>query len=246
MAFTLEDVVPWGRQLIEYQRMFDLSPQDLKGAILGCADGPASFNAELNMAGGRVISADPLYRFSAPEIGRRVGETFDVVMHQTRTNHEQFVWGGVIADIESLGRVRRDAMDRFLGDYDQGRSEGRYVSCELPLLPFDEGSFNLAVCSHFLFLYSAHVSLEFHIESILELCRVAAEVRIFPLLELGSRPSRHLAGVVAALGRRSVEVTIEQVDYEFQRGGNQMLRVRQGHRRPSDSPTNVPDHRLMA
>ena len=45
MAFTLENVVPWGRNLEEYTRMFELSDPDLDGRILGCAVGPASFNA---------------------------------------------------------------------------------------------------------------------------------------------------------------------------------------------------------
>ena len=34
----------------------------------GCADGPASFNAELSGRGGRVVSCDPLYRFDAAQI----------------------------------------------------------------------------------------------------------------------------------------------------------------------------------
>jgi hypothetical protein len=44
--FTLERVVPWGRSFDEYRRMFVLSSDDLRLRILGCADGPASFNAE--------------------------------------------------------------------------------------------------------------------------------------------------------------------------------------------------------
>ncbi len=39
----LTDVIPWGRSLDEYRRMFLLSPDDLGGRILGCGDGrPAS------------------------------------------------------------------------------------------------------------------------------------------------------------------------------------------------------------
>jgi hypothetical protein len=50
MAFRYENVVPWGRSYEEYLRMFGLGPDDLKGRILGCADGPASFNSELTTA----------------------------------------------------------------------------------------------------------------------------------------------------------------------------------------------------
>ena len=43
--FTLATVVPWGRTFDEYRRMFALTNADAAGGVLGCADGPASFNA---------------------------------------------------------------------------------------------------------------------------------------------------------------------------------------------------------
>jgi hypothetical protein len=43
------------------------------------------------------------------------------------------------------------AMQTFLADYEQGKAEGRYVAGEVPYLPFKYGSFDLALCSHFLF-----------------------------------------------------------------------------------------------
>ena len=74
MAFRLEEVVPWGRSFEEYQAMFALSDKDLSGRILGCADGPASFNAGLTKRGGKIVSADPLYRFSREEIRNRIDQ----------------------------------------------------------------------------------------------------------------------------------------------------------------------------
>jgi len=65
-------VVPWGRSLDEYRKMFALTPEDLRGRIIDCASGPASFNAEATGAGHQVISCDPLYRLSADAIRRRV------------------------------------------------------------------------------------------------------------------------------------------------------------------------------
>ena len=61
--FTLDKVVPWGRSFDEYCRMFLLTDQDLAGRIVGCADGPASFNAEATRLGTRVVSCDPIYAF---------------------------------------------------------------------------------------------------------------------------------------------------------------------------------------
>ena len=94
-------------------------------------------------------------------------------------------------------------MTRFLADYRQAEPFGRYIAAELPQLPFADGVFDLAVCSHFLFLYSQHLSEDFHVASLAELCRVAREVRVFPLLELGNRPSRHRDAVIRRLRNRS-------------------------------------------
>lgn len=40
---------PWGRSLEEYQDMFQLSKEDLKSKILGCGDGPSSFNLQFHI-----------------------------------------------------------------------------------------------------------------------------------------------------------------------------------------------------
>ena len=54
---------------------------------------------------------------------------------------------------------------------------------------------------------------------------MADEVRVFPLLALGAVPSRHVDPVAGEMRRRGFHVTIEQVPYEFQKGGDQMMRI---------------------
>lgn len=222
MAFTLEKVVPWGRSYDEYISMFSLSDGDLEKQILGCGDGPAGFNAEFTRRGGRVISVDPIYQFSVEEIKARIEETHETVLEQARRNRDEFIWT-YIKDIDELAGIRMGAMQQFLSDYPG--NERRYVAGELPGLGFPDNSFELALCSHFLFLYSEQLSEDFHIQSVIELCRVAQEVRIFPLLELGARKSRHLDGVVIKLDSMGYECEVRKVKYEFQKGGNEMLVV---------------------
>lgn len=60
--------------------MFNLASQDLNGKILDCASGPASFNAEANQKGYRIISCDPLYRFTSEEIASRIDETYETIV----------------------------------------------------------------------------------------------------------------------------------------------------------------------
>lgn len=57
-------IVPWGRSFEEYLRTFALSEEDLSRNILDCAGGPAGFNVEMHRRGRRVVSCDPLYRFT--------------------------------------------------------------------------------------------------------------------------------------------------------------------------------------
>ena len=223
--FTLEEVVPWGRSFDEYRRMFALDDADLSGRILGCGDGPASFNAEATGRGASVVSFDPIYQYDTAQIRRRIDATYHTVLDQTRRNAHEFVWDA-IATVEELGRVRMAAMQAFLDDYTQGRAQGRYVDAALPALPFADRTFDLAVCSHLLFLYSTQLDEAFHMAAALELCRVAAEVRMFPLIALGGAASPHVDPVLTALQGRGCHVSIETVAYEFQRGGNRMLRVR--------------------
>ena len=225
MAIRYENVVPWGRSYEEYLRMFDLRPDDLKGRILGCADGPASFNSELTRRGGGVISADPLYEFSAGEIAQRIEESRDEVIGQTRREQHRFVWD-TVGSVEELARIRMAAMKAFLDDYESGKSDGRYLAAGLPDLPFEDQAFDLALCAHLLFFYADQLPVEFHRAGLLELCRVAREVRIFPLVDVNGVRSRHLEPILDELESSGLDPEIREVPYEFQRGGNQMLSIR--------------------
>jgi hypothetical protein len=183
MAFTLSDVVPWGRTFDEYRAMFALSDDDLAKRILGCGDGPAAFNAVATEKGYQVLSADPLYQFSAEEIEARIQQTALTVAGQMRRSAGEFVWSH-FRSVDELIAARMLAMSRFLADYSQGTAEGRYVVACLPELPFADKAF-----------------------------------------ELGARPSRHLPTVMDAFASAGLDVTLVPVPYEFQKGGNQMLRV---------------------
>lgn len=225
MAFTLDKVVPWGRSYAEYIGMFSLTEADLGSRILGCGDGPAGFNAELTKRGGAVVSIDPVYIFDVEQIKNRIAETYETVMAQMRNNQNDYIWE-VIPSIGALGEIRMSAMDTFLSDFELGKQEGRYIAEELPSLPFENGQFDIALSSHFLFLYSAHLSAEFHLQALQEMLRVAREVRVFPLLTLDGSVSRYLSLVSEEFASRGFDVQIVKVAYEFQRGGNQMLVIK--------------------
>lgn len=119
----LNEVVPWGRTLEEYKLMFDLSQADLNAKILGCGDGPASFNAEMTRKGYSVVSIDPVYQFSAQQIKQRVQDTYEPVISQVKQNADRYIWKN-FHNADELGQARLAAMERFLMDYEIGKDEG--------------------------------------------------------------------------------------------------------------------------
>jgi hypothetical protein len=206
--------------------MFGLNESDLSKSILGCGDGPASFNSVMYKKGKKVISVDIIYQFSIIEIKQRIKATFDIVMNQTRNNQEKFVWSN-IKNIYELGLIRLSAMQEFLNDYEKGKIENRYVCVDLPVLPFNNNNFDLVLSSHFLFLYTNNLTLDFHIQSIAEMLRVAKEVRIFPLLDFNAIQSPYVEIIMNIYSKKGYSVKQLKVDYEFQKGGNKMLVIKQ-------------------
>lgn len=226
MAMQLDQIIPWGRTRAEYELMFDLRPDELRQRTLDCGGGPASFTAEMTQAGYPVTAIDPLYSFSGEAIKVRFEASIENVLNQVRATPDDWTWT-FHRNVEELRAARIAAMNQFLTDYLDGKTAGRYVVGELPRLPFAAGSFDRALCSHLLFLYSEQLSEEFHVRSVLELCRVAREVRIFPLIGLDRRLSPHLEPVRSAVAREGWSSEVVKVRYELQRGGNEMLRIHQ-------------------
>ena len=142
----LKSIAPWGRSFDEYRKMFSLSDSDLQTSILGCGDGPASFNAELTALGGKVISIDPVYHFDAASLKSRIAEVYDEIMPQMQTNKDQYIWDS-IPSVEALGQIRMQAMERFIDDYEKGKQSGRYINESMPMLSFSDDQFDLVLSS---------------------------------------------------------------------------------------------------
>lgn len=228
MAFTLKEVIPWGRTFEEYLGMFRLNQDELKQKrILGCGDGPASFNAEATQLGINVTSCDPIYAFSADEIRSQIDATYALVMEKLQFESDTFIWT-TFRSPDDLGAARMTAMRRFLEDYIEGRTKGRYQVGALPVLNYGDKQFDLVLVSHFLFLYSDQFSQQFHIDAMMELCRVAHEVRVFPLNALGGTLSPYVRPVMEHLRELGYRAEKVPVSYEMQKGANTMLVISKG------------------
>lgn len=224
MHTRYKDIILWGHSLVDYSEMFTLSDADLNGKILDCCSGPGSFNAELTKRGGHVISCDPLYNLSLEAITEKIDHVFSDMISIVTANKDRFIWTTVHSPAE-LALHRKENIKIFLADYLKGLGEGRYQAAQLPNLPYQSYEFDLALCSHYLFAHSPDQSIDFHVTSIKNLCAIAREVRIFPLLDsLGEIPSI-VGPVMQTLNQENYGIEIKAAPYQFQKKGNAMMRV---------------------
>ena len=219
--FQLGGVVPWGREADEYEAFFALADVRAGARVLDCGGGPASFTAEWCARGRDVVAADPLYGLEGAAIRARFDATRGPMREGMTRAQQHFVWR-FYASEDAVVERRERALARFCADREAHPE--RYVAASLPALPFADDSFALALCSHFLFLYSAELSSALHVESLRELVRVAREVRVFPLVDMDGKRSRHLAPALEAL-RAEAHAECVRVPFEFRRGATEMLRL---------------------
>lgn len=224
--FDLDGVVPWGRQLDEYDAYFALADLPAGTGILDIGGGPSSFAAEGASRGFRVTAVDPIYALDGRSIAAQFEQTVKVMREGMRLASYRFNWKFYGSEA-LVHQRRRTALEIFLKDFEtQGAS--RYVPGALPRLPFGDGSSDVALISHLLFLYGDEFDGAFHLASLREALRIAGEVRVFPLLNLDGRPSSHLPVVMRALEADGYDAELVPVDFEFQIGATKMLRVRRG------------------
>ena len=93
------------------------------------------------------------------------------------------------------------------------------------ILPFSDFLFDLALCPYYLFTDENHQRMEFYLQQIIELARVAKEVRIAPLSDNRGLPSPLLGPVLLALQQKNYGIEVRDVTTFLHPEGSAMLRV---------------------
>jgi hypothetical protein len=219
--FEVEEYAIIGRTFTEYVRMFDLDSAALNGSVLGCPSGVGSFVAEACEREIPATGADIIYELPHNRLKQRCRKDYEQVASQLPEKADLFNWD-FYGDIERRQQFLKQAYEAFLDDYATERD--RYIHAALPDLPFSTSSFSLVLSAHFLFLYGDRLDYAFHLDSLRELSRVAAdEVRVFPLVGLDTEQYRHLDAIIEALREDGLTADRVNVPFEFQKGANEML-----------------------
>ncbi|MEU1544791.1 hypothetical protein [Nocardia sp. NPDC005745] len=213
-----------GRSLSEYRAMFALTGDDLRGEILDCPGGAASFAAEAAALGARVVAVDPVYRLPAAELTALAAEELEHSTSHTTAAADRYVWD-FYGDPDGHRLVREAAAARFAEDL--RANPGRYRFGLLPALDLPDRAFDLVLSSHLLFTYADRLDFDFHLATLRELARLSCgEVRVFPLVDHAGGPLDDLLDRLRkALHTGGIRTDIAEVDFEFQRGARSMLRL---------------------
>ncbi|WP_229684322.1 class I SAM-dependent methyltransferase [Nocardia camponoti] len=219
---VLTEFLVSARSLSEYRAMFALSPRDLAGRdILDCPGGAASFTAEANRVGARAVAVDPIYATSPNVLAEQALVETERAVAWAHHHAERYRWD-FYGTLDAQARVRRAAATRFAADVRVAPE--RYYFGALPSLPFADNSFDLALSSHLLFSYADRLDATFHVKALLELSRVARQVRAYPLLDYLGNPLDELVDRVRKeLSTNGITTSLVRVDYEFHHGAHTML-----------------------
>lgn len=223
MDAVVKDLLLSGHNLVDYQHMFDLNDIDLNKKIITCASGFDTFNVDMTAKGKSVISCARNYSLNPEQMKALVEKNIARMKDHLDEHQEQYLLDPS-ASLEDIKERLINAAQIFLADYSKGLVEKRYLAQVLPSLDFPDASFDLALCSHYLFAQH-DLTVEQHVAFIKEMCRVAKETRIFPLSDAYGEISPLLGPVMLQLQMQHYGVEVKQVAYEFQRGSNAMLRI---------------------
>lgn len=201
-------------------------------SVLDCCAGPSAFAKQASERGIMVTACDPRYADDLATLTAQVQtDAEDVQLKQAAL--PQFFYPEVVSVPE-----RKQAMEEFLQDYEQGKIAGRYVPGRLPALPFDDIAFDMVLSANLLFMYSevsvggmmpsSPLDYRFHLNSIKELMRVTRQdVRIYPLQAPGHRrPHRWLEPLIAELATEGLHAETVPVTQRDIIGAEKMLQIR--------------------
>lgn len=220
----MNKLVVWGHHVDEYMEMFDLSRDDLQGKILEFGCGPSAVNVNLANGAELCVSCDPLFSLDHPTLRSKVALVFADMVNKVAAEQDKFDFSRD-GSLDALVKRRREGVDEFFADYQLGKKQGRYVAISEIKLPFADFSFDFALSSHYLFADLDEQDVNFHVQAIKELARVAKEVRIFPLIDRHGQPSALLGPVLLELQQHNYGAEVRSVSYHLQSEGNAMLRV---------------------
>ncbi len=152
----MKSIIPDCLTLSQYQTLFSLTPDDLTKKIIDFPARLNSFNAEMFQQNHLSVACDELY-MDPLKLKKFSQENLTIKANDAKT------------------------IQQFEQDFQHGFKENRYVAGTLPRLPFTNYQFDLLLSSFFFFFNEDDLDQCWN--NLMEMLRVATEVRVAPLSE---------------------------------------------------------------
>ena len=233
----------WGYDRADCRAMFNLSEEDMASKILEYGCGPNILNLQQKKAIQEisnfshktdeetnsfedhvVISCDPLFVLDKDTLSSKVRLIFADVIESIKKNQIPFDFNSS-EGLDALVAERLQGIHQFFEDYDLGKMQNRYLGVTDYHLPFSDFYFDFALSAHYLFADLQGQTVDYHLEVIRELARVAKEVRLFPLIDSNGDTSQLLGPVLLGLQQENYGVEVKEVNFHLHKAGNAMLRI---------------------
>lgn len=215
----------WGLSYDNLVAMFALDADDLSKKILNCMGCPSSFNPIAYEKGYHLVTSSDIYGSDKDTLKARAKNEVEQAIEYIIANPGRF-YSATIETPEKYRAFLLDNLKKFFKTYEAEKTEARYSSEALPEIAFDDNAFDLAICPHFVFNSNPNFDTQFQIDCLQELCRVASECRIFPLLDTqGNRPEK-LDEIIDHFNKSGYHTSINAVSYQLQRNADSMLVIK--------------------
>lgn len=223
------------RAFDEYCRMFLLENElPASGRILDVAGGASSFTAELCKRGYDAFACDPLYKLTPDALLEHGLKELELAAAKLAAKLEAFVWKDY-SSLEEHDAIRHDALQQFIMHYRHEKQQQtlshkplRYVTAELPTLPFRDHSFELVCCNHFLFLYQEQFDYSFHLQALQEMLRVTKQggrIVAYPLVGFRNERYPHLDELIHDLQKQQISVRLRSTPFRFLPAAEHFLEI---------------------
>lgn len=175
------------RGIDEYLQLFGLTDEELAGSsFLDAAAGASPFGAQVRELGGTAFATDPAYVAGFSAVFARVQQNL-AASATWFSGREDTINRQAIGSDANYQRQMLANATLFLAD--ATAHPGFYSTDALPNLSFADASFDIVLCSNFLFAYGGPSSRQDHYRAITELIRIArSSVRIHPIIDREGTP----------------------------------------------------------
>lgn len=212
----------WAYNLADYESFFALTEQDKQGKILDCNAGATCFTAQMRRAGKEVIAFDPLYRLPLNELKAVFEQAKRDLCTKIHIQLKYDQWAHYFT-LQEIQEMQEENIATFFEHFE--KEKNYYCSDNLLDLPFEDQTFDLALCANF--LCDTNYSPDFmgFINNIKTLARIAKEVRVFPLLDKDHEVSSYLPPFVADFQKDYI-LDIQEVPFDLQQNATEVLSIK--------------------